>query len=118
MKFSWVYIVASQRNGTLYTGVTSNLEGRIWQHKHDHFSGFSRKYGCKTLVWFETDGDIEEAILREKRIKRWRRLWKIELIEAFNPHWRDLYQEMMTIPPDGVIPKIAEQLSGIQNRFR
>jgi putative endonuclease len=118
MQLSWVYILASKRNGTLYTGATSNLEARIWQHKNDCFPGFSRKYGCKTLVWFETHDDIEAGILREKRLKRWRRAWKINLIEESNPGWRDLYIEMTAVPPCGVIPEIAEQLSGTQNRFR
>ena len=118
MRFSWVYVLASRRNGTLYTGVTSNLEARIWQHKNDYFPGFSRKYGCKRLVWFETHNDIEAAILREKRLKRWRRAWKIILIEESNPGWRDLYIEMMAVPSGSVIPEIAEQLSGTQNRFR
>lgn len=91
----YVYILASRRNGTLYTGVTSDLEGRIWQHKNNVFSGFARKYGCKKLVWFEWHTDVNEAIAREKRIKRWRRKWKLELIECNNPEWDDLYEAII-----------------------
>ncbi|WP_233349153.1 GIY-YIG nuclease family protein [Hyphomonas sp. CACIAM 19H1] len=76
MKFSYVYILASRRNGTLYTGVTSDLVARIWQHREDVLPGFSRKYGCKQLVWFEVHDDIEAAIRKEKQIKRWRGAWK------------------------------------------
>ena len=103
MIYAFVYILASKKNGTLYTGVTSNLEARIWQHRHDVYPGFSRKYGCKTLVWFETHDDIAEAILREKRIKRWRRAWKTELIEKRNPDWHDLYPELFSIPENVVL---------------
>ena len=103
MSYAFVYMLASARNGTLYTGVTSNLETRIWQHKHDVFPGFSRKYGCKMLVWFEDHDDITEAILREKRIKRWRRRWKFELIEADNPDWRDLYPQLLSIPASSIL---------------
>jgi putative endonuclease len=89
-----VYILASRRNGTLYTGVTSDLVGRISEHKQDLTPGFTTQYGVKTLVWWEAHDDIEQAILREKRIKRWRRGWKLALIEAANPQWRDLYLEL------------------------
>ncbi len=85
-----VYIMASARNGTLYTGVTSALWARVQQHKLGVFEGFSKTYGCKALVWCETHASMLEAIEREKRIKRWRRRWKLELIEAENPQWRDL----------------------------
>ena len=104
MTYAFVYILASGRNGTLYTGVTSNLETRIWQHKHDVFPGFSTKYGCKTLVWFECHDDINEAILREKRIKRWRRAWKLDLIEADNPQWDDLYPKLFAVPTSSILP--------------
>lgn len=100
MKFSWVYIVTNKRNGTLYTGVTSDLVDRIWKHKHNWFPGFSRKYGCKQLVWFETHNDINAAIRREKQIKRWRRAWKLRLIEEQNPNWTDLYEELTNWVPD------------------
>jgi putative endonuclease len=85
-----VYIMASGRNGTLYVGVTSKLGLRVEQHKLGTFAGFSKQYGCKTLVWFERHATMPQAILREKRIKRWRRGWKLALIEADNPEWRDL----------------------------
>lgn len=94
MKFSYVYILASRRNGTLYTGVTSDLVARIWQHREQVFPGFSRKYGCKSLVWFETHDEIDAAIRREKQIKRWRRPWKLRLIEKQNPDWHDLWEDL------------------------
>ena len=91
----YVYLLASQRNGTLYLGVTSDLVKRISQHKNDLAEGFTKKYGVKLLVWFEYHTDINEAILCEKQIKKWNRAWKIELIEAANPDWRDLYEEIV-----------------------
>jgi putative endonuclease len=75
-----VYIVASKRNSTIYTGVTSDLPGRIWQHKDGSFQGFSKRYGCNILVWFELHETMESTILREKRIKEWQRAWKLRLI--------------------------------------
>jgi putative endonuclease len=97
---SWiaVYIMASARNGTLYTGVTSNLIGRVQQHKLGFFEDFSKEYGCKALVWYENHATMREAIQREKRIKRWRREWKLALIEAENPQWRDLSEEWFEVP--------------------
>jgi putative endonuclease len=89
-----VYILSSQKHGTLYTGVTSNLVQRIWQHKESLIEGFSKKYGIKNLVYYELHPDMESAILREKRIKKWNRSWKIELIEEMNPEWEDLYSEI------------------------
>ncbi len=100
MKSSWIYIITNKRNGTLYTGVTSNLEARIWEHRTGFRPGFARKHGCKQLVWFETHGDIMEAIAREKRIKRWRREWKLNLIEKENPEWVDLYDDLINWVPD------------------
>jgi putative endonuclease len=88
-----VYLLASQRNGTLYTGVTSNLLARIQQHRDGVVRGFTRKYGVKLLVWFEQHPTMESAITREKRIKKWNRAWKLELIEAGNPEWRDLAED-------------------------
>ena len=85
-----VYLLASHRNGTIYTGVTSNLAGRLVQHRGGLLRGFTRDYGIKRLVWFEAHDEIASAIIREKRIKKWRRAWKITLIEAANPAWRDL----------------------------
>jgi putative endonuclease len=85
-----VYLLASRRNGTLYVGVTSHLLARIQQHRQGAVRGFTRDYGVKLLVWFEPHETMESAILREKRIKKWNRAWKLELIEAGNPEWRDL----------------------------
>ena len=89
-----VYILASRRNGTLYVGVTSNLVQRVWQHRDSVVPGFTEEYGVKMLVWFEQHGTMELAILREKRIKKWNRAWKLELIEKDNPEWRDLAVEL------------------------
>jgi putative endonuclease len=99
-KDAWiaVYIMASARNGTLYTGVTSTLGIRVLQHKQGVFEGFSKTHECKTLVWYELHLSMREAIAREKRIKRWRREWKLELIEAENPKWRDLAEEWFKQP--------------------
>ena len=93
-----VYIMASRRNGTLYIGVTSDLIQRGLEHREGRFDGFSKKYGCKTLVWWEQHYDIDEAIKREKQMKAWERKWKLELIEKDNPTWRDLYEDFL-LPP-------------------
>ena len=93
-----VYIMASGRNGTLYTGVTSSLGKRVEQHKLGVFEGFSKTYGCNTLVWCETHPTMLEAIGREKAIKGWRRAWKLKLIEAANPGWRDLSEAWFEVP--------------------
>ena len=85
-----VYLLASHRNGTLYAGVTSNLMKRLYEHREAVIDGFSKEYGIKRLVWFEAHETMESAIIREKRIKKWNRPWKIKLIEAANPDWRDL----------------------------
>ena len=95
MKLPCVYILASKRNGTLYLGVTSNLVQRIWQHKNDYVEGFTKRYGVHTLVWFEGHESMESAIAREKAIKEWKRVWKVELIENGNPTWRDLNDEIV-----------------------
>ena len=95
MKLPCVYILASKRNGTLYLRVTSNLVQRIWQHKNDLVEGFTKRYGVHTLVWFEGHESMESAIAREKAIKEWKRVWKVELIETGNPTWRDLYDEIV-----------------------
>lgn len=92
----FVYILASGRNGTLYVGVTSDLYGRMVEHRDGLVPGFTKRYGVTTLVYFEEHGDIDEAIRREKLIKRWRRTWKIELIEQRNPQWRDLWLDLTT----------------------
>ena len=91
MKQPCVYLLASQRNGTLYVGVTSNLVQRVWQHQEGLAEGFTKKYGVKLLVWYEQHETMESAIAREKAIKEWQRAWKIELIEKTNPDWSDLY---------------------------
>jgi putative endonuclease len=91
-KGGFVYIMASARNGTLYIGVTSDLPGRVWQHKEGTADGFAKKHGCKRLVWFEQFGEIELAIQREKQMKEWKRLWKLRAIEEMNPDWDDLYE--------------------------
>ena len=85
-----VYLLASRRNGTLYVGVTSNLLARVHQHRQGAVRGFTRDYRVKLLVWFEQHPTMHSAITREKRIKKWNRSWKLELIEAANPDWRDL----------------------------
>jgi len=93
-KNSYVYIMASGMYGTLYTGVTSNLVQRVWQHREGVVEGFTREYKVKLLVWFELHTDIYAAITREKQIKQWRRNWKIELIQKTNPLWRDLFPDI------------------------
>ncbi len=95
MKLPCVYILASKRNGTLYVGVTSNLVQRIWQHRNDQAEGFTKKYKVHTLVWYEVHETMESAIVREKAIKEWQRAWKLELIEAVNPDWADLFGELV-----------------------
>lgn len=86
----YVYIVTNKRNGTLYTGQTDNLGKRMNEHKAKIFKGFSAKYNCHRLVWFEEHGSREAAVIREKRIKNWRRAWKLNLIERENPDWLDI----------------------------
>ena len=91
MKQPAVYILASERNGTLYIGVTSNLPQRIWQHREGLVEGFTNRYSVKMLVWYEMHESMESAIMREKALKKWRRGWKLELIEQSNAQWRDLW---------------------------
>ena len=83
--------MASKRNGTLYLGITNNLLKRVYEHKNNLIEGFTKKYNVHTLVYYEVYNDIYDAITREKRIKKWKRQWKVELIEKFNPRWEDLY---------------------------
>jgi len=92
---SYVYILASGLNGTLYVGVTSDLVRRVWEHREGLVDGFTKRYGVKQLVWYEIHGDIMEAIRREKQIKMWERAWKVELIQKSNPRWRDLYADIV-----------------------
>lgn len=95
----WVYIVASRPHGTLYVGVTNSLERRIAQHKRREIPGFTRTYGVDRLVFFRGFGDVHDAIHFEKQLKRWRRAWKVRLIEETNPHWADLYLDLIALPP-------------------
>ena len=94
IKAPYVYILASRPRGTLYIGVTSNLMKRIWQHRRGVAPGFTRRYGVKTLVWYERQGTMIGAIEREKTLKKWRRQWKVALIETRNPDWHDLWNEV------------------------
>ncbi len=95
MKQYYVYILASQKNETLYVGVTSNLTKRVYEHKHNFIDGFTKKYNVPDLVYYEHFSEVEEAILREKQIKKWNRKWKLRLIEEKNPAWSDLYNEIV-----------------------
>ena len=90
-----VYILASKRNGTLYIGVTSNLIKRIWEHKNNIVQGFTKQYNVHDLVWYEMHENMESAIAREKTLKEWKRIWKLELIESSNPDWNDLYNAII-----------------------
>jgi putative endonuclease len=91
-------MLASKRNGTLYIGVTSDLTGRMWQHRSSVCPGFTARYRVHRLVWFEAHDTMEQAIFREKAIKHWRRAWKVRLIEARNPEWTDLYPGLLRNP--------------------
>lgn len=95
MRTYYVYILASQKNGTLYIGVTNDLMRRVYEHKNNLVKGFSMQYNVHQLVYFEEGNDINTAILREKQLKKWKRGWKIRLIEESNPDWRDLYQDLI-----------------------
>lgn len=90
----FVYMMASRRNGTIYIGSTANLARRVWEHRNSVVPGFTRNYGCHSLVWFEAYDSLEEARLRERRMKEWKRAWKIREIEGFNPDWDDLYESI------------------------
>ncbi|TDY02908.1 GIY-YIG nuclease family protein [Thiohalophilus thiocyanatoxydans] len=90
-----VYLLASKRYGTLYTGVTSNLLKRVWEHKTHSVDGFTKKYDVTVLVWYEVHESMESAIKREKSLKNWNRAWKIRLIEETNSQWRDLYKQLL-----------------------
>lgn len=95
MKNYYVYILASKRNGTLYTGVSSDLIKRVYQHKFGELYSFTSTYKVNRLVYYEIHNDIIEAIKREKNIKAWKRIWKLRLIEEKNPHWHDLYGDII-----------------------
>ena len=90
-----VYILSSQKNGTLYIGITHNLVKRVWEHKNEKIDGFTKKFKIHHLVYFEQHSNPESAIKREKQIKKWNRLWKIRLIEEKNPEWKDLYKDII-----------------------
>ena len=94
MKQPCVYILASKKDGTLYIGVTSNLPQRVWQHKNNVADGFTQKYAVHQLIWYEAHQSMESAILREKSLKKWNRIWKLRLIEQMNPEWQDLYDQL------------------------
>ena len=95
-KTYFVYILASKPNGTLYTGVTSSLVARVWQHKNNIVEGFTQKYKVHSLVYFEERSSANDAIAREKQIKKWKRSWKVSLIEGKNPTWKDLWEQIST----------------------
>ena len=95
MKQPAVYLLARRYRGSLYVGVTSDLVQRIWQHRQGLVEGFTQRYGVHMLVWFEQHATMLDAIAREKRIKEWKRAWKLELIETNNPRWRDLYDDLL-----------------------
>ena len=95
MKQSYVYIMASYRNGTLYVGVTSDLIRRVWAHRNKFIKSFTSKYDVNDLVYYEVHLDIEDAIKREKQIKKWNRAWKIDLIETMNPGWKDFFGKII-----------------------
>ncbi len=90
-----VYILTNKRNGTLYIGVTSDLVKRVWEHKNSMVVGFTKRYKVHQLVWYELHESMESAILREKRLKDWKRSWKLKLIESMNPDWQDLYDSIV-----------------------
>jgi putative endonuclease len=90
-----VYILASKRNGTLYVGVTSDLVKRVWEHKNNMVEGFTKQYNVHELVWYEPHESMESAIVREKRLKDWKRAWKLKLIESKNPEWLDLFDTIV-----------------------
>ncbi|MCK5534680.1 GIY-YIG nuclease family protein [bacterium] len=95
MRDYYIYILASKKNGTLYLGVTNNLVKRVYEHKQNFVEGFTKKYNIHSLVYYEQTNDSYSAIQREKRMKRWKREWKIELIERFNPGWKDLHYDLI-----------------------
>jgi putative endonuclease len=101
-KSFYVYILASRRNGTLYIGLTSDLLKRVWEHKKKLAEGFTERYSVDKLVYYEQFQDAESALSREKRMKKYNRKWKIDLIEKSNPDWKDLYEELISGLPDQV----------------
>jgi putative endonuclease len=108
-KQPYVYLLASDRNGTLYVGITSNLLLRTWQHRELILEGFTEKYDATRLVWYEAHSTMDSAIQREKRIKKWNRAWKIRLIDEMNPAWRDLWPDIV-----GLVPKATSMDSRLR----
>jgi putative endonuclease len=108
----YVYIMASGRNGTIYTGSTDHLPTRVEQHKAKRFDGFTAKYGVDQLVWFESHPSREHAFHRERRIKEWKRLWKLQLIEARNPNWVDLSPDLERLLMEDEMRGLADFLPG------
>ncbi len=108
----YTYLLASGRNGTLYAGSTDDLRVRVEQHKRKHFDGFTARYGVDKLVWFESHPSRDQAFLRERQIKEWRRLWKAQLIEARNPNWVDLYDDMDRLLMDDEVRGLSQFLPG------
>jgi len=96
MKSYYVYILASRRNGTLYIGVANDLVRRVYDHKNGTMEGFAKTYGLHILVHYESYTDVHDALTREKRLKKWKRQWKIDLIEKENPNWKDLYSQIIS----------------------
>ncbi len=94
MRNFYVYILSSKRKGALYTGITSDLVKRVYEHKNNPVNGFTKRYNVHSLVWYEIHESVESAMIREKRIKKWKRPWKLELIEQNNPGWTDLYESI------------------------
>jgi putative endonuclease len=124
MKQFFVYILFSRRNGTLYTGVTSDLIKRVYEHRNNLADGFTKKYSVHRLIWYEAHGAAEIAIPREKQIKKWNRQWKLDLIEQSNPEWKDLYNELVNIPgfpPQPALDQIGggndEEIGSLKARF-
>lgn len=113
----FVYMLASRRNGTLYVGVTNDVMRRTWEHRNELVEGFTKKYGVHILVWYESYEDIDVAIAREKRLKKWNRAWKIKLIEERNSGWNDIYARLLeeiALPdmPGSPSPRSADALLG------
>ena len=104
-----VYLLASDRNGTLYVGVTSDLIARTWQHREHVVEGFTQRYGVVRLVWFEAHPTMDSAIHREKQIKKWNRAWKVRVIDETNPSWRDLWPDIT-----GQVPKVTSMDSRLR----
>ncbi|MDP8228914.1 MAG: GIY-YIG nuclease family protein [Candidatus Electryoneaceae bacterium] len=95
MSAYYIYILAGMQNGTLYIGVTRNLIKRVYEHRNGMVAGFTKKYSVKLLVYYESTENVNAAIVREKQLKKWERQWKLDLIESVNPHWDDLYDEII-----------------------